>query len=457
MTRSEYKLKVLQDKVRRLQAIACCDTDEGGVVTFENNDNISFTGDGSVEDPYNFEYAIAPTEVRDMANRREQITLVEIEPGSVTSSLEDSTSVGAMSSATISAVGGHDKFEVTGGNYDSYILFPKTIIYDQWKTVKIKFRVANINKDGSSNVCIFGAGVHSETPNFPQTYRSVFSFDLYNKTPMRQVLLATATISAARWKVSSDVLASNGDIMEFILRRVSLDGALICTMLNLTTGAWLTVYLAPNLQSHNTYGTTPGNLRINMANGDFTLLSTKVTTGACYNPHLQILGDSFACGYLTTPQEIMPTKIMVKRPWDVQLTAANSSYFDFVWKHQRIEVLKMKAKYVALFSILVVGEGEYEVGHVNNATFMTKFNDVMNSITIHKGIPIVVKWDDNSFSNSLAANWSSFIDTYVVPTYPTTLVLDLRNLGIVYNDSGHPNAAGHTIMADKLIELLDSQ
>lgn len=383
--------------------------------------------------------------------------LAELRPGAITDALTPVVKNGAMTSATIAKQGNFDKLTVVNGDNTSFIRFTDLKVADNCALLKARVKVVDYQTNVAGD-CILGlgfyiqqaandtGGVHQFAVHVNITQKTAYFFNGSN---------STWTNITTDLKTSAGALAVDGDTIEMTLQRVPTKGFNF-TFLNVSSGEYMTGFgrtNAGNSASRN-QGIANGHLRLLACNGVFVIEEFKAFASVPKQPLLGMMGDSYTSGDSGPVQTL--SEYMADLNYYFVSVAGNGAYIQAMAQYQLLDILKLKPKYVSLIHILNVYYGYFDDGNANQVAFDASFNNIMKAITSYGGIPILCKWQNTGgYTNGNSPAWSTYVDAALV-TYPTALVLDLRNENLDLTNGSHPSDADNIKIKNKLIALLAS-
>lgn len=381
---------------------------------------------------------------------KETVELSRVLPGVVTNTLENFTKNGALSTATITAPAGYDKFAVTGGDATSYIVFDRITAQDNLTTLKAKIRCDVVGaSDPIVGIGFKGVKLNNDTSS---VYYSQGLCHLLTKACSHVQFTASVNTTPNLAKSSAGTLAANGDILEISLEYDDANTRFYFRVMNTANGEFSEAYW--NLTARNiSFDNRP--LVLILGDGTYTLLEYKAFASVPKEPLLGIVGDSYACGDNINLNLNWPYLVKQALPqYDVVCFAGNGAYQNSMATYQLREVMKLKPKYVLFFQILNVFWGYFDDGNANQTEFDTANNRMMDAITGYGGIPILVKWQTTGgFINGNSAAWDTKRAS-IIASYPTTLTLDLSGQSLQLNNSSHLTTSDTVKVTKQIVELL---
>lgn len=388
--------------------------------------------------------------------------LSDVPNAGVKDAIIPSVGVGALSTATNNKVGNFDQFVVTDGDNTSLLRLTQQKVSDNRAIYKMKVKIDAYRTNGALD-CLLGIGTYGQlyTHDTGGVLYTVMSFNLTQKTIFfRNSSSNTFVDVTSSGYVSSGFAVANGDILEITFQKRPDTGRIYAHLLNTYTGEYMEVNLFV-ASSTRYFGLHSHHLSMQFTNGSATFLSHRVFASTPANPLLSVMGDSYGSGDSQTSTDMFPWLLLndtVNFPYHVQVVGGNGGYLVSMAKHQLMDILKTRPKYVLLMSILSVFYGYYDDGGANQTEFDNNMGDILKAIVGYGGIPILPKWQSGNagFLNNNGTTWNTWV-TGILGTYPTAKVLDLTGEALVLSLSGHPTQADNIKIKDALLRFFRSE
>ncbi len=376
--------------------------------------------------------------------------IFRLSPGSIGAAIEPVTKNGALATAAVDLLGVYDRFTVTGGDSTSWMSLDKWIIGDHQSTMRMRLHCGDVGVTAP----IIGIGAMGKQLA-DDTGSAMMQEVFVNLLTKAATVRTDQTYTTGNVVTSSaGTLASDGDVLDLELKMDPANDRLIFTILNETTGEWLTVTRTVGVV--RTLGYTVRVARIILTDGAYTPLSLEVISSVRKRPLVQFMGDSYTMGDNTAASVGWGVRMSAQLPYDVLESAGNGAYVRSMARYQLPDTLRMQPRYVVVNSILAIFYGYFNSGDANQVAFDAEFTKMMNAIISYGGKPILIKWQNSGgFLNAHGTAWNAAVNGYVA-TWPTTKVLDFSGITFQLNVGSHPSSSDFATMTQKLTELLRS-
>lgn len=483
---------------------------EGGltVVSIENSESITLTGNGNTGDPIianinisgepgnavsleadglyvgNVDPSVDPkskyllSEVNDVFTfngyKNKQITsqaFVEyftLNEHVFSSTIEPYTTNGALTTATfgLSTSTYNDRITVTNGDHNSFLYFNNYPRLDVNVRYKLKLKVIT-KGTASSYVGIILRSVSGlgDSGTASKGVMVNLNTELLYRSRAQATTLSAPTALTTEFN-GSGTFCSDGDVLEFTWEMRGTYGFETIEVLNLTTKHSLVAKnQAPvfsqlsNLQFAHA-SQYPGIILSGGTSGVYDFISFEADSLVQQQPVTYLMGDSMLSGFSVSYLAALPRIIDEAIPHNVAVGTGPGVYTNSFGESAANEIIKYKPKTVLIFSWLPLYWGEFQVGNPNYAAWYLNWTKLLNACESVGAIPVLTKypvWPAGNQSATSQPNWSAFIDSEVV-LHPTSLVMDFRSHVFNYNGGVgyHLGAADNVFVKDQFIALLEA-